>query len=73
METATRQKVKVAIAALEAIVMNPDDQLDTEAQDRQVQNKADSEREKKPKELNMQLEDERRLTDKYKEQENKVR
>ena len=60
-------------AALESKVGNLEEQLSAEAQERMLAAKANRKLEKKIKELLMQLEDERRHADQYKEQNEKVR
>ena len=59
-------------AALESKVSNLEEQLSAEAQERMLAAKANRKLEKKIKELMMQLEDERRHADQYKEQNEKV-
>ena len=59
-------------AALESKVSNLEEQLSAEAQERMLAAKANRKLEKKIKELLMQLEDERRHADQYKEQNEKV-
>ena len=60
-------------AALESKVNNLEEQLSAEAQERMIAAKNNRKLEKKIKELLMQLEDERRHADQYKEQNEKVR
>ena len=60
-------------AALESKVSNLEEQLSAEAQERMLAAKANRKLEKKIKELMMQLEDERRHADQYKEQNEKVK
>ena len=60
-------------AALESKVSNLEEQLSAEAQERMLAAKGNRKLEKKIKELMMQLEDERRHADQYKEQNEKVR
>merc|ERR1712158_300806 len=67
-ENSNRAKAKAAIAALESKVGNLEEQLSAEAQERMLAAKANRKLEKKIKELLMQLEDERRHADQYKEQ-----
>ena len=62
-----------SLAALESKVGNLEEQLSAEAQERMLAAKANRKLEKKIKELLMQLEDERRHADQYKEQNEKVR
>merc|ERR1712013_120632 len=66
-ENSNRAKAKAAIAALESKVGNLEEQLSAEAQERMLAAKANRKLEKKIKELLMQLEDERRHADQYKE------
>ena len=72
-KSVNRAKVKAAIAALESKVSNLEEQLSAEAQERMLAAKGNRKLEKKIKELMMQLEDERRHADQYKEQNEKVR
>ena len=58
-------------AALESKVSNLEEQLSAEAQERMLAAKSNRKLEKKIKELMMQLEDERRHADQYKEQNEK--
>merc|ERR1719208_143408 len=67
-ENSNRAKAKAAIAALESKVSNLEEQLSAEAQERMLGAKSNRRLEKKIKELMMQLEDERRHADQYKEQ-----
>lgn len=62
----------IIAAALESKVSNLEEQLSAEAQERMLAAKANRKLEKKIKELMMQLEDERRHADQYKEQNEKV-
>merc|ERR1712027_147451 len=71
-ENSNRAKAKAAIAALESKVGNLEEQLSAEAQERMLAAKANRKLEKKIKELLMQLEDERRHADQYKEQNEKT-
>ncbi|XP_045109525.1 myosin heavy chain, non-muscle-like isoform X11 [Portunus trituberculatus] len=68
LESEIRSKTKSTIAALETKVSNLEEQLEVEARDRLAQAKANRKLEKKLKELVMQVEDERRHADQYKEQ-----
>lgn len=68
LESEIRSKTKATIAALETKVSNLEEQLEVEARDRLAQAKANRKLEKKLKELVMQVEDERRHADQYKEQ-----
>ncbi|XP_048269767.1 myosin heavy chain, non-muscle isoform X1 [Bombus affinis] len=72
LETAQRAKTKATIQQLESKINNLDEQLETEAKERFVQQKINRKLEKKLKELSLQLEDERRNSDQYKEQAEKV-
>ncbi|XP_026804698.1 myosin heavy chain, non-muscle isoform X4 [Rhopalosiphum maidis] len=67
-ETNQRVKTKTAISNLESKIANLDEQLESEAKERQLQQKANRKLEKKMKEVVMQLEDERRTIEQYKEQ-----
>jgi len=71
-ENSNRAKAKAAIAALESKVNNLEEQLSAEAQERMLAAKNNRKLEKKIKELLMQLEDERRHADQYKEQNEKT-
>merc|ERR1719151_545687 len=71
-ENSNRAKAKAAIAALESKVSNLEEQLSAEAQERMIAAKNNRKLEKKIKELLMQLEDERRHADQYKEQNEKT-
>jgi len=71
-ENSNRAKAKAAIAALESKVANLEEQLSAEAQERMLAAKGNRKLEKKIKELLMQLEDERRHADQYKEQNEKT-
>ena len=59
-------------AALESKVSNLEEQMSAETQERMLAAKANRKLEKKIKELMMQLEDERRHADQYKDQNEKV-
>ncbi|KAK7870316.1 hypothetical protein R5R35_003705 [Gryllus longicercus] len=67
LETAQRTKTKATIASLESKINNLEEQLDVEAKERLAQQKINRKQDKKLKELLMQLEDERRHADQYKE------
>ncbi|XP_050425720.1 myosin heavy chain, non-muscle-like isoform X2 [Adelges cooleyi] len=67
-ETNQRVKTKAALSNLESKLVNLEEQLESEAKERQLQQKANRKLEKKMKEIIMQLEDERRTVDQYKEQ-----
>ena len=64
--------ISLISAALESKVSNLEEQLSAEAQERMLAAKGNRKLEKKIKELMMQLEDERRHADQYKEQNEKV-
>nr|CAD7265916.1 unnamed protein product [Timema shepardi] len=68
LETAQRTKTKATISALESKLANLEEQLEAEAKERFAQQKINRKQDKKLKELMMQLEDERRHADQYKEQ-----
>ncbi|XP_055920934.1 myosin heavy chain, non-muscle isoform X3 [Eupeodes corollae] len=71
-ETAQRTKVKATIAGLEAKIANLEEQLENEAKERLLQQKSNRKLDKKIKELTMNIEDERRHADQYKEQIDKL-
>lgn len=71
-ETTQRTKLKAQVAALEAKIINLDEQSENEAKERLLQQKNNRKLEKKIKELTMNIEDERRHADQYKEQIEKV-
>ncbi|KAG1942240.1 myosin-10 [Pimephales promelas] len=68
LEGAIKSKFKASIAALEAKIMQLEEQLEQEAKERAAANKIVRRTEKKLKEVFMQVEDERRHADQYKEQ-----
>nr|CAG4643693.1 EOG090X00BY [Lepidurus arcticus] len=68
LETSQRARTKATITALEAKVVNLEEQLDNEAKERLMQAKNNRKLEKRLKEMLLQLEDERRHADSYKEQ-----
>ena len=72
METNQRTKTKATIATLESKINNLEEQLDSETKERFAQQKMNRKLDKKLKEFAMQLEDERRHADQYKEQVEKV-
>lgn len=72
LETSQRAKSKATIAALESKIANFEEQLENEGKERQAALKANRKLEKKVKELMLQLEDEKRHADQYKEQNEKV-
>lgn len=67
-ETSLRTKLKTQVSTLEAKIGNLEEQLENEAKERLVQQKNNRKLEKKIKELTMNIEDERRHADSYKEQ-----
>ena len=73
LETSQRAKSKATIAALESKIANYEEQVENEVKERQAALKANRKLEKKVKELMLQLEDEKRHADQYKEQNEKVR
>lgn len=72
-ETTQRTKVKATISALEGKIGNLEEQLENETKERLLQQKANRKLDKKIKELTLNIEDERRHADQYKEQIEKVR
>ncbi|XP_034043550.1 myosin-10 isoform X2 [Thalassophryne amazonica] len=68
LEGAVKSKFKASITALEAKVLQLEEQLEQEAKERAAANKIVRRTEKKLKEVMMQVEDERRHADQYKEQ-----
>ncbi|XP_046899478.1 myosin-10 isoform X1 [Hypomesus transpacificus] len=68
LEGAVKSKFKAAISALEAKILQLEEQLEQEAKERAAANKIVRRTEKKLKEVVMQVEDERRHADQYKEQ-----
>ncbi|XP_046734841.1 myosin heavy chain, non-muscle isoform X1 [Diprion similis] len=72
LETAQRTKTKATIQALESKINNLDEQLEAEGKERFAQQKINRKLDKKYKEVLIQLEDERRNADQYKEQVEKV-
>lgn len=71
-ETTQRTKVKATISALEGKIGNLEEQLENETKERLLQQKANRKLDKKIKELTLNIEDERRHADQYKEQIEKV-
>lgn len=71
-ETSQRTKIKATMATMEAKITNLEEQLENEAKERLLQQKANRKLDKKIKELTMNIEDERRHADQYKEQIEKV-
>ncbi|MBN3314238.1 MYH10 protein, partial [Atractosteus spatula] len=68
LEGSVKSKFKATIAALEAKIAQLEEQLEQEAKERAAANKIVRRTEKKLKEVFMQVEDERRHADQYKEQ-----
>ncbi|XP_060774526.1 myosin-10 isoform X2 [Neoarius graeffei] len=68
LEGSVKSKFKSTIAALEAKILQLEEQLEQEAKERAAANKIVRRTEKKLKEVFMQVEDERRHADQYKEQ-----
>uniref|UniRef100_G1NXB6 Myosin heavy chain 10 n=1 Tax=Myotis lucifugus TaxID=59463 RepID=G1NXB6_MYOLU len=68
LEGAVKSKFKATISALEAKIGQLEEQLEQEAKERAAANKLVRRTEKKLKEIFMQVEDERRHADQYKEQ-----
>uniref|UniRef100_A0A8C9R3J8 Myosin heavy chain 10 n=1 Tax=Scleropages formosus TaxID=113540 RepID=A0A8C9R3J8_SCLFO len=68
LEGSVKSKFKAAITALEAKIIQLEEQLEQEAKERAAANKIVRRTEKKLKEVFMQVEDERRHADQYKEQ-----
>uniref|UniRef100_A0A4W3HTL5 Myosin, heavy chain 11b, smooth muscle n=1 Tax=Callorhinchus milii TaxID=7868 RepID=A0A4W3HTL5_CALMI len=71
MEGAVKSKFKSTITSLEAKIAQLEEQLETEAKERQATTKAVRRSEKKLKEVLMQMEDERRHGEQYKDQADK--
>uniref|UniRef100_A0A8C4I5J5 Myosin, heavy chain 10, non-muscle n=1 Tax=Dicentrarchus labrax TaxID=13489 RepID=A0A8C4I5J5_DICLA len=68
LEGTVKSKFKASITALEAKILQLEEQLEQEAKERAAANKIVRRTEKKLKEVMMQVEDERRHADQYKEQ-----
>ncbi|XP_053090908.1 myosin-10 isoform X2 [Pangasianodon hypophthalmus] len=68
LEGAVRGKHRLSVAALESKIENMEEQLEQERQERAMANKLVRKTEKKLKEVVMQVEDERRHADQYREQ-----
>uniref|UniRef100_A0A8C5HRU6 Myosin-10-like n=1 Tax=Gouania willdenowi TaxID=441366 RepID=A0A8C5HRU6_GOUWI len=68
LEGAVKSKFKASITALEGKILQLEEQLEQEAKERAAANKIVRRTEKKLKEVLMQVEDERRHADQYKEQ-----
>lgn len=64
--------LQTTISSLELKISNLEEQVETESRERLAQQKLNRKMDKKLKELILQLEDERRNTDQYKEQLEKV-
>lgn len=71
-ETSQRTKVKATIAGLESKISNLEEQLENETKERLLGQKSNRKLDKKIKEMSMNIEDERRHADQYKEQIEKV-
>lgn len=71
-ETTQRTKGKATMQALEGKITNLEEQLENETKERLTQQKANRKLDKKIKELGLNIEDERRHADQYKEQIEKV-
>jgi len=63
-----KTRSKAAMQALESKIANLEEQLDVESRERQNQAKINRKLDKRIKELMLQVEDERRLADQFKEQ-----
>uniref|UniRef100_A0AAQ4PJB7 Myosin, heavy chain 10, non-muscle n=1 Tax=Gasterosteus aculeatus aculeatus TaxID=481459 RepID=A0AAQ4PJB7_GASAC len=68
LEGTVKSKFKASITALEAKILQLEEQMEQEAKERAAANKIVRRTEKKLKEVMMQVEDERRHADQYKEQ-----
>jgi myosin protein heavy chain len=68
LEAQMKTRSKAAMMALENKIANLEEQLDVESRERQNQAKICRKMDKRVKELTLQVEDERRLADQYKEQ-----
>jgi len=68
LEAQMKTRSKAALQALESKIANLEEQLDVESRERQNQAKINRKMDKRVKELMLQVEDERRLADQYKEQ-----
>ncbi|XP_012936861.1 myosin-10 isoform X4 [Aplysia californica] len=68
LEGQSRARTKATIAALEGKIANLEEQLDQEAKERSSLARANRKMEKRSKELALQVEDERRSADQYKDQ-----
>ncbi|XP_026066242.1 myosin-9 isoform X2 [Carassius auratus] len=72
LEGAVKSKYKASIAALEAKIIQLEEQLDVETKERQQASKLVRRAEKKLKEVILQVDDERRNTEQYKDQSEKL-
>ncbi|KAK9399978.1 myosin-9 [Crotalus adamanteus] len=72
MESSVKSKYKSSITALEAKIVQLEEQLDTETKERQAASKQVRRTEKKLKDVMLQVEDERRNAEQYKDQVDKV-
>uniref|UniRef100_A0A667ZW07 Myosin-9 n=1 Tax=Myripristis murdjan TaxID=586833 RepID=A0A667ZW07_9TELE len=72
LEGTVKSKYKASIAALEAKIAQLEEQLDTETRERQAATKLVRRTEKKLKEVILQVDDERRNTEQYKDQADKL-
>ncbi|XP_077195746.1 myosin-9 [Paroedura picta] len=72
MESAVKSKYKSSITALEAKITQLEEQLDAETKERQAASKQVRRSEKKLKDVLLQVEDERRNAEQYKDQADKV-
>ncbi|KAI2666876.1 Myosin-9 [Labeo rohita] len=72
LEGAVKSKYKASIAALEAKIAQLEEQLDIETKERQQASKLVRRTEKKLKEVILQVDDERRNTEQYKDQSEKL-
>uniref|UniRef100_A0A2K6GSG8 Myosin-10 n=1 Tax=Propithecus coquereli TaxID=379532 RepID=A0A2K6GSG8_PROCO len=68
MEGAVRSKFKSTIASLEAKIAQLEEQVEQEAREKQAATKSLKQRDKKLKEVLLQVEDERKMAEQYKEQ-----
>ncbi|KAM9171080.1 myosin-9 [Pangshura tecta] len=72
MESAVKSKFKASITALEAKIAQLEEQLDSETKERQAAGKQVRRAEKKLKDVLLQVDDERRNTEQYKDQVDKA-
>uniref|UniRef100_A0A8B9QDF7 Myosin-9 n=1 Tax=Apteryx owenii TaxID=8824 RepID=A0A8B9QDF7_APTOW len=72
MESAVKSKYKAAITALEAKIVQLEEQLDMETKERQAASKQVRRAEKKLKDILLQVDDERRNAEQYKDQADKA-